>query len=52
MSQHPVFLIVHAKLAEAAKAVSHMNEVHAQQCVSDIVKFADGFGSANASTAK
>ena len=32
MSQHPVFLIVHAKLAEAAKAVSHMNEVHAQQC--------------------
>ena len=31
MSAHPVFLIVRAKLADAARAVEHMNQVHAQQ---------------------
>lgn len=32
MSRHPVFLIVNAKLAEASKALAHMNAVHLQQC--------------------
>lgn len=32
MTQHPAFLIVRAKLAEAGKALEHMNSVHAHQC--------------------